>query len=87
MNIGLLAIQEIASTVNDLLVKRLAELQQAYMAAEDPFAISITAKIKPVSEGNRIDLSVGFVTGKVKDSAVRIVNEDQMSLGFKESAS
>ena len=46
----------------------------------DSLAISAGIKIKPVPEGNRADVSISFVTSRVKDTVVRIVNEDQIEM-------
>lgn len=77
--IGQMTIDQISDGVQAVLSDHLPELQEAYATSDEPFSLGITAKIKPVAEGNRIEIALNFVVGRVKDSVIRIVNEDQMS--------
>ena len=79
MTIGQMTVEQITEGVQVLLSDNLPDLQQAYATSDEPFSISLTAKIKPVAEGNRIDIRLKFVTGQVNETVVRIVNEDQVS--------
>ena len=83
MGIGIKAIEEIAQTAKVLMQERLPELQQAYQGSEGTFTLGITAKMKPCPEGTRIEIGVNFVQSRVKESVVRIVNDEQMGLGFE----
>jgi len=74
-----MTLDSIATAISAILQDHLVELDQAYNASEDPFSISVVIKIKPVPEGNRIDIGLNFVTGRVKDTVIRIINENQMS--------
>jgi len=80
---GMKTIDAICDGIKASLVDHTEELIQAYAESEDPFSITITAKIKPVPEGNRIDIRLNFITGRVKDSVTRIINEKQTSF-FKD---
>lgn len=79
MNIGEMTVDQISAGVQSVLLDHMKELKEAYAASEEPFTISITAKIKPVPEGNRIDIGLNFVIGRVRNAVIRIVNENQMS--------
>jgi hypothetical protein len=77
--IGEKTVTEIANGVQTVLMSNLPEIQAAYASTEGPFSITIGTKVNPVPEGNRVDVTLSFVTGRVKDSVIRIVNEEQMS--------
>jgi len=81
--IGEKVIEEITGTARLLLTERLPELQQAYKECEGTFNINISTKAKPCPEGVRLEISIGFVQARVRESAVRIVNDEQMGLGFE----
>jgi hypothetical protein len=80
MNIGEQTVDAIVSAAKILLTERIPDLAQAYDSSEENFTIPITAKLRPCAEGTRIVVSTGFITGRVKDSAVRIVCESQTEL-------
>ena len=77
--IGMKTVEAICDGIRASLADHVEELAQAYAESEDPFSIGIQAKIKPVPEGNRVDIGLNFVTGRVKDTVIRIINEEQMS--------
>lgn len=57
------------------------ELNEAYLAAGDePLKVSISFKVTPAAGGHKIECGIGFVTGKVKDSAVVFVDEAQQPM-------
>jgi len=81
--IGETTINSIGEAVTESLLDHMPELSQAYAATEDgSFPISISVKIRPCPEGNRVEVGVSFVTSRVKTQVVRIVNERQLSMVF-----
>jgi hypothetical protein len=78
--IGEKTVNSIGEAVIAALLDHLPELDKAYAATDEgSFPISVALKIKPCAEGNRIEVSIGFVTGRVRTSEIRIVNENQTS--------
>jgi len=79
--IGELAIDQIVDGIKEILGEHLTEIQHAYAATgSDPFSLSLKVKIKPVADGDRLDISLSFITGQVKDMVIRIVDEEQIGL-------
>jgi len=84
--IGPKTLDTISNEVRGMLYDYQEDLQQAYATNQDPFTITISVKLKPITEGDQIDINLNFVTGRVKSTVTRIVNEDQMSfLGDQEA--
>jgi hypothetical protein len=78
--IGEQTINAIGEAVTAALLDNMPELDRAYAATEEgSFPISMGVKIRPCADGNRIEVSVGFVTSRVRASTIRIVNEEQTS--------
>jgi len=78
--IGEQTIKAIGEAATAVLLDNMSELDRAYAAAkEGSFHIAIGVKIRLCADGNRIEVSVGFVTSWVKVSTIRIVNEEQTS--------
>jgi hypothetical protein len=78
--IGEMTVNSIGEAVTAALLDHMPELDKAYSGIEDgAFPISVGVKIRPCSEGNRIEVAIGFVTSRVRTSVIRIVNERQTS--------
>jgi hypothetical protein len=80
--IGEQTINAIGEAVTAALLDHMPELDQAYAQAEETLSVSVSVKLKPVPEGNCVDVGVAFVTSRVKTSVRRIVSERQMSMEF-----
>lgn len=73
--------KSINALAGNLLEGHLEELDEAYLASGDePLKINLGFKITPSAGGHKIEGTIGFVTGKVKDSGVIFVDEEQTSL-------
>jgi hypothetical protein len=85
--IGEKTVNSIGEAVTATLLDHLPELDQAYMAQEEgAFPITISIKIRPCPEGNRVDLALGFITARVRAQAIRLINESQVPLFTKEES-
>ena len=84
LKIGEMTVNEIGSGITAALLDHLPELDQAYKTCVQALSLSISVKIEPCKEGNRCDIGLSFVTSKVKDSVVRLINEDYEPMFKKE---
>ena len=83
LKIGEQTINEIGTAITAVLLDHMPELDKAYQTCEKALSVGVSIKIEPCKEGNRCDIGLSFVTSKVKDSVVRLINEDYEPM-FKE---
>ena len=83
---GLMQIKEetismISAIVNSLCIDYMDALNEAYSKHDDEsFKISFGVTINPDAGGNKVEVTINFVTGKVKDKIIRTVYEGQGEL-------
>ena len=70
----------IGAAVASMLTDYADDLNVAYGKAEKDLSLSVAIKIDPVAEGNRAKIVLSFVKEKVKEEAIRIVQEEQGEL-------
>ncbi len=70
----------IGAAVASMLTDYADDLNVAYGNSEKALSLSIAIKIDPVAEGNRSKIVLNFVKEKVKEEAIRIVQEEQGEL-------
>ncbi len=75
LKIGEQTINEIGTAITGVLLDHMPALDQAYKTCDKALTVGVSIKIEPCAEGNRCDIGLSFVTSKVKDHAVRLVNE------------
>lgn len=79
--IGPQTIEHMTDQVKGLLSDYQKDLHLAYLGmGDDPLTIALSIKVSPDREGNRIETSMNFVTGRIKDKISGSVNEEQMKL-------
>ena len=76
--------EQVISTITDLvgglLNANTAELDEAYLRAEGSLAVSIGVKISPDDKGLKIQAGLSFVSGRIKDTATAIIDNEQIAL-------
>ena len=75
LKIGEQTINEIGTAITAVLLDHMPELDKAYQTCEKALSVGVSIKIEPCKEGNRCDIGLSFVESRVKDHAVRLVNE------------
>lgn len=75
LKIGEQTINEIGTAITAVLLDHMPALDKAYQTCDKALSVGVSIKIEPCVEGNRCDIGLSFVTSKVKDHAVRLVNE------------
>ena len=78
--IGKKTIENAAEMVSAQLHEYQKEINEAYLACDDALTVSVPIKFKPENSATRIETSIKFYTGQIKDSAVRHVDEKQQDL-------
>lgn len=79
--IGPQTIEHMTDQVDGLLSDYQVDLNRAYLGmGDDPLTIALSIKVSPDREGNRIETSMNFITGRIKDKISGSVNEEQMKL-------
>lgn len=85
LKIGYMTVNEIGTAVTSVLLDHMPALDKAYQTCDKALTVGVSIKIEPCAEGNRCDIGLSFVESRVKDHAVRLVNEMYEPM-FKESS-
>ena len=79
--IGENVIKETVKQIEKLLTTYTAEIDTAYSGQEDgALTVSLSAKLSPNADGIKIMTSISFVTSRIKDGSVVVVDENQGQL-------
>jgi len=80
-------ISTITDLVGGLLNANTAGLDEAYLRAEGSLAVSIGVKISPDDKGLKIQAGLSFVSGRIKDTATAIIDNEQIALFHEKPSS
>ena len=70
----------IGESITETLTDRMKDINDAYLNAEKELTLTISIKIEPVDDGNKIKITTGFVKERIRDESIRVVNEKQGEL-------
>lgn len=78
--IGPKTLSVMSEMITGLLNGHTNEINQAYLNAEGKFSISLGIGVSEAKEGVKLETSMSFVSDRVKDKSIRVVDERQMEL-------
>ena len=83
--IGTNVLTRAADMLKEHLLQYVKNIDAAYMEADDTLTINLAVKLAPGAKGTEIITTITFVTGKVKDSGLSQVDENQMELPLRDA--
>ena len=83
--IGTNVLTRAADMLKEHLLQYVKNIDAAYMEADDQLTINLAVKLAPGAKGTEIITTITFVTGKVKDSGLSQVDENQMELPLRDA--
>jgi len=79
-DIGEKTITEVKRMVGEAMRTYLTEINDAYLGEADALSLKFGVKLSPAKSGTAIDLSFGFVTGRIKDKFIAYADEKQLPM-------
>jgi len=79
-SIGTKALGAALAIAEEKLIENLHAIDKAYLESDEGLTIRMPIKFYPHKDGVKVDVSIAFYTGQIKDGDWRVVNERQESL-------